>query len=38
VSVIPSEDLVVVRLGLTPSDERYKVAYLIEAVIGALDP
>lgn len=37
VSVIPSEDLVVVRLGLTPTDQRYKVAYLIEAVIGALD-
>ncbi|MBO6638278.1 MAG: serine hydrolase [Roseitalea sp.] len=37
VSVIPSEDLVVVRLGLTPTDRRYKVAHLIEAVIEVLD-
>ncbi|MEQ8401679.1 MAG: serine hydrolase [Roseitalea porphyridii] len=35
ISVIPSEDLVVVRLGLTPSDQRYKVANLIAAVIAA---
>jgi len=38
VSVIPSEDLVVVRLGLTPTDQRYKVAFLIKAVMDALDP
>ena len=38
VNVIPSEGLVIVRLGLTPTRERYKVARLIEAVIAALEP
>lgn len=36
VSVIPSEDLVVVRLGLTPNKLGYKPGHLIEAVIEAL--
>lgn len=36
VNVIPSEELVIVRLGLTPTDRGYKVANLIAAVIDAL--
>ncbi|GAB4350031.1 MAG: serine hydrolase [Oricola sp.] len=36
VSVIPSENLVVVRLGLTPYDRGYKVGFLVEKLIGAL--
>lgn len=36
VSVVPSQDLVVVRLGLTPSREGYKVARLVDGVIQAL--
>jgi CubicO group peptidase (beta-lactamase class C family) len=36
VSVIPSENLVIVRMGLTPSNRGYKVARLVEAVIQAL--
>ncbi|MEO0542814.1 MAG: serine hydrolase [Pseudomonadota bacterium] len=35
ISVISSEGLVVVRLGLTPTDRAYKVAYLLEALIEA---
>ena len=35
VSVIPSEGLVVVRMGLTPSEQRYQVARLIDAVMKA---
>jgi len=35
ISVIPSEGLVLVRLGLTPTDKRYKVAFLLEALIEA---
>ncbi|MEN0000917.1 MAG: serine hydrolase [Pseudomonadota bacterium] len=35
ISVIPSEDLVVVRLGLTPTDQIYKVANLVSAIINA---
>jgi hypothetical protein len=37
VSIVPSENLVVVRLGLTPSREGYKVENLVQAVIAALD-
>lgn len=36
ISVIPSQGLVVVRLGLTPTDQGYKVAHLVQAVIDAL--
>ncbi|QKV18374.1 serine hydrolase domain-containing protein [Oricola thermophila] len=36
VSVVPSENLVVVRLGLTPTDRGYKVGWLMKAVIAAL--
>lgn len=37
INVIPSEGIVVVRLGLTPSLQGYKVAHLIRAVIDALE-
>jgi CubicO group peptidase (beta-lactamase class C family) len=36
VSVIPSENLVVVRLGLTPNKLGYKPGHLMEAVIATL--
>ncbi|TCD14350.1 serine hydrolase domain-containing protein [Oricola cellulosilytica] len=36
VTVVPSENLVVVRMGLTPSKLGYKVSYLVDALIGAL--
>ncbi|MFZ2101163.1 MAG: serine hydrolase, partial [Oricola sp.] len=36
VSIIPSEGVVVVRLGLTPSKLGYKAGHLVEAVIAAL--
>ncbi|MEO1701723.1 MAG: serine hydrolase [Pseudomonadota bacterium] len=34
ISVVPSEGLVVVRLGLTPTDRQYKVAFLLRALIN----
>ncbi len=37
-AVIPSENLVVVRLGLTPSKLGYKPQKLVEALAGALEP
>lgn len=36
INVVPSENLVVVRLGLTPRAEEYKVGYLVDAVLAAL--
>jgi len=36
VNVVPSQSLVVVRLGLTPSSENYRVSHLVEAVMTAL--
>ncbi len=33
VNIIPSEELVIVRMGLTPSENRYQVARLIDAII-----
>ena len=36
VSIVPSQNLVVVRLGLTPLKLGYKAGFLVEAVIGAL--
>jgi len=36
VSIIPSENLVVVRLGLTPNEFGYKPGHLLQAVITAL--
>lgn len=36
INVVPSQNLVVVRLGLTPSSEKYQVAYLVDAVLKAL--
>ena len=36
VAIVPSEGLVVVRLGLTPSKLNFKPAFLLEAVIGAV--
>ncbi|WP_346906655.1 serine hydrolase [uncultured Roseibium sp.] len=37
VSIVPSENLVVVRLGLTPSRLNYKPAFLVQALIDTLD-
>lgn len=36
ITVVPSQDLVVVRLGLTPSSQGYKVSFLVAAIIEAL--
>ncbi|MGB7431154.1 MAG: serine hydrolase [Ahrensia sp.] len=36
INVVPSENLVVVRLGLTPSSQQYQVANLVDAVLNAL--
>lgn len=35
-TIIPSEDLVVVRLGLTPTTDGYKPQAMVQALIGAL--
>lgn len=37
VSIIPSERLVVVRMGLTPTDRLYKPAFLVQALIETLN-
>ena len=37
VNVFPSRDLVVVRLGLTPTSHRYQIANLLDAVIKATE-
>ncbi|MAS03607.1 MAG: 6-aminohexanoate hydrolase [Ahrensia sp.] len=37
VSIVPSENLVVVRLGLTPTRLNYKPAFLVQALIDTLD-
>lgn len=37
VAIVPSADLVVVRLGLTPTSEGYKPGFLVEAVLAALE-
>ncbi|MAZ16218.1 MAG: 6-aminohexanoate hydrolase [Ahrensia sp.] len=37
VSIVPSEGLVVVRLGLTPTAMNYKPAFLVQALIDTLD-
>ncbi|WP_421851907.1 serine hydrolase domain-containing protein [Oricola sp.] len=37
VSVVPSRGLVVVRLGLTPTDKAYKVGFLVHELIDLLD-
>jgi CubicO group peptidase (beta-lactamase class C family) len=36
VAVIPSKQLVIVRMGLTPSRERYHPEPLVQAVLGAV--
>lgn len=37
ITIIPSEDLVVVRLGLTPADRGYKPQGLVDALVKALN-